>query len=369
MSNQRILAHELDANISWSVIGLDLAKNDVSLVGITADGEIIRVDRMSYEILLEKAQAMLPTTFAMEPCSEMNHLVNQFEAMGHKCKVIGGYAVRNYINTYFAGQKNDLHDAEALAFLAKDSRLQSIRAKTPEEMQLVSLVTIREHYVDLYRKTLVSLKGIAQFWGLRISRLLSDEAKLIAKIEDASNIPPELKETLISMVKSYKALERTANSLKKKIEAFASKDELCKKVMEIPGVGAMIATRLKATLGDVDRFEKPKRLPAYYGLVPRSFTTGHVQKMGRITKRGDKVMRTYLIQGAGALLLLEKKGKLRDCQLKKWIARKRLQLPYCKLVVALAAKILRIIWAILYKGERFNLKKAGVAKCSLSGIC
>jgi transposase len=87
--------------------------------------------------------------------------------------------------------------------------------------------------------------------------------------------------------------------------------------------------------------------------------------MGKITKRGDRLVRTYLVQAASSLLMLDGKGKFRDCQLRRWIQRKRQTLNHGKLVVALAAKLLRIVWAILSKNEAFDYRKAGVAKCSL----
>ena len=130
-------------------------------------------------------------------------------------------------------------------------------------------------------------------------------------------------------------------------------------------MGPISSASLKVAIGDIARFPSPRTLPAYFGLVPRNITTGHIQKMGKITKRGDKLVRTYLVQAASSLLMLDGKGKFRDCQLRRWIQRKRQSLNHGKLVVALAAKLLRIVWAILSKNETFDYRKAGVAKCSL----
>ena len=138
MSIERILVNKLDANQSWDVIGLDLAKHDLSCVGIATNGEISRIDRISYESFLEWASTIEPTVFAMEPCCEANYLCNQLESFGHSCRVISGKAVQQYIDVYFSGQKNDINDAEAIAFLGKNSRLKNIRTKTPDEMRGIS---------------------------------------------------------------------------------------------------------------------------------------------------------------------------------------------------------------------------------------
>lgn len=88
MSDSRIQSKQLNAKLSWEIIGLDLAKNDLSFVGITSEGEIIRIDRLSYGQLVEFSRDTDPTTFAMEPCCESHYLTNQLELYGHQCRII-----------------------------------------------------------------------------------------------------------------------------------------------------------------------------------------------------------------------------------------------------------------------------------------
>lgn len=365
MSVKRILAKEIDTNQSYEVIGLDLAKDNVSFVGITTDGEVIRVDRVEYTTLIEKAGQMNRTVFGMEPCTEMNWLCNELKALGHECRVINGKAVQNQIDTYFSGQKNDLNDAEAIAYLARENRIQMIRPKSREEMILQTYTTERELMRKHANSTLVSLKGLAQAWGLKIAKYLASEIKLIEIVDQAPHIPEEIRESFKEMIKSCKTFERKANKLQKRIEAIVAKDKMCQKIMKVPAIGPLTAAQLRVTIGNIDRFDAPKKLPAYYGLVPKNLTTGHVEKMGHITKRGDKVVRSLVVQCASILAMLEKNDKLPQCPLTKWIKKKRKELGHCKLVVALAAKLLRIVWAILKYDKEFNLKRAGIARCNL----
>lgn len=153
-------------------------------------------------------------------------------------------------------------------------------------------------------------------------------------IESASNVPQEVRELLAEQVKAYKLTERKANQLKKRIEEKIQNNALCQIAQKIPGIGPMTAANLAVTIGDINRFDKPQNLPAYYGLVPRNLTTGHVEKMGRITKRGDKRTRSLLVQGANVVLMLERKDKLPKYPPQKWITKKRCELSYYKLVVA-----------------------------------
>ena len=168
MSVRRILAKTIDTDLEYEAIGIDLAKNCVSAALLTTDGEVVCIDRLDYSELEKSAQALSPTTFAMEPCTEMNYLVQKLEAWGHRCLVIGGKNVQNYVENHYSGQKTDLNDAQALAFLAQDKQLRTIKAKDIEQQKYASLTTLREQYIKQYRQTIVSLKGICQAWGLNI---------------------------------------------------------------------------------------------------------------------------------------------------------------------------------------------------------
>ena len=178
MSVRRILAKTIDTDLEYEAIGIDLAKNCVSAALLTTDGEVICIDRLDYSELEKSAQTLSPTTFAMEPCTEMNYLVQKLEAWGHRCLIIGGKNVRDYIESHFSGQKTDLNDAQALAFLTQDTQLRTITAKDLEQQKYASLTTLREQYIKQYRQTIVSLKGICQAWGLNISKGISGKARL-----------------------------------------------------------------------------------------------------------------------------------------------------------------------------------------------
>ncbi len=319
MSVRRILAKTIDTDLEYEAIGIDLAKNCVSAALLTTDGEVVCIDRLDYSELEKSAQALSSTTFAMEPCTEMNYLVQKLEAWGHRCLVIGGKNVQNYVENHFSGQKTDLNDAQALAFLAQDTQLRTIKAKDVEQQKYASLTTLREQYIKQYRQTIVSLKGICQAWGLNISKGISGKARLKDLIENHAAL-----------------------------------------------LGSICSCRLRATVGDIKRFKSPKDFPAYYGLVPRSIATGHNERKGKITHRGDRTMRSLMVQAAGSLVNMATKGKLKSKQLTKWILKKQKEkMPWGKLVCAVAAKLLRIVRAVLISNKPYNSKIAGVAKCSL----
>lgn len=165
---------------------------------------------------------------------------------------------------------------------------------------------------------------------------------------------------------TLKQLKKALNKITKTLELLAKNDKVCQLIQTIPGLGPICSCRLRATIGDIRRFKNPKDFPAYYGLVPRSIATGHNEKKGKITHRGDKTMRSLMVQGAGSVINMATKGKLKSKQLTKWILKKQKEkMPWGKLVCAVAAKLLRIVRAVLISRKAYDPKLAGVAKCSL----
>ena len=134
MPRKRILVKSIDTSISYQVIGIDLAKHLVSACLITGAGEIFGIDRLTYDDLLKSAERMSPTLFCMEPCPEVHYLAEKLQGYGHHTKVIDGAAVKEYIKTHFGGQKTDLNDAQAIAFLSLDTNLPEITPKNTSNL-------------------------------------------------------------------------------------------------------------------------------------------------------------------------------------------------------------------------------------------
>lgn len=366
MSRKRILVKSIDTSNSYQVIGIDLAKHLVSACLITDAGEILGIDRLSYDELLTSAENMTPTLFCMEPCPEVHYLTEKLQSYGHPVRVISGAAVKEYVKTHFSNQKTDLNDAQAIAFLASDTNLPEITPKNTSNSVLSSIQAIREQFRKEYVQSFVSLKGICQRWGLPISKGVMNKGKVEEMFMESEKIPQEVKDWLLELLHSCKELQKRLNKISKYLKEYAEKDETCKKIMSVPGIGPITATRLKVTIGDVHRFETPKSIAAYYGLVPKSKATGHNERKGGITRRGDRIARSLLIEGAGVVLNMASKGYLKSKPLNRWIEKKRrVNVPWGKLCCALAAKMLRIVRAILIQGSSFSAKIAGVARCSL----
>lgn len=162
------IVQTLDAATSWKVFGLDLAKHDLAVVAIPADGsEVQYVKRYSYADFLEFTAQIPSATMVFEPGNGANHFALRLQAHGHTPKMVSGASVKSWITLHMSGQKTDLNDAYALARLSEDPDLKTVRIKSVDQNRLQSLQAMRKQLVEQRTKTIVSIKGIFQCWGIR----------------------------------------------------------------------------------------------------------------------------------------------------------------------------------------------------------
>ena len=155
----------------------------------------------------------------------------------------------------------------------------------------------------------------------------------------------------MKMLETIQMLQNQINTLEKQIKNFADNDDRCKRILEIKGVGPMIACAVVAAMGDPNTFKNGRHFSAWLGLVPKQHSSGNKSQLLGISKRGDTYLRSLLIHGARAALQFAKKNE--DYR-SKWAVKKAEERGYNKAVVALANRNARVIWAMLAKNESYK---------------
>ena len=320
----------------------------------------------STDELLKLASELKPTTFAIEPCNGAN-LLSLALQKHHEVKTISGEAVKNWVKVHCGGQKTDRNDAMALAFLSLDTMLKPIRTKSLTQMKMLSIFTARKQLVSCRSSILVSLKGMAQAWGILFpakrrnlevmkERFMEQEELLTKPVIDAFE----------KMIETLQKLDEQIRDLEVVMTEQLKDDPRSERIRKVSGIGLMGTHRLLSTCGNIDDFKGPKSFAAYYGLSPNNRSTGHNYRIGRCSCRGDVDMRCTLFQSAAVLYMLNIKHRLPNCALKSWIDKKVAhKMVWGKLMVALAAKLARILWALLKYGEDFDINRAGVSRSML----
>jgi transposase len=138
----------------------------------------------------------------------------------------------------------------------------------------------------------------------------------------------------------------------------ARDDERARRLMGLRGVGPVGASAIVATAGAAHEFKNGRQFAAWLGMVPRQYSTGGKQRLGRITKAGDAYLRTLLIMGARAVLA---SAAGRTDRISRWALALQARRGYMQAVVAVAAKNARLAWARLRAGEDFRLREVAAA--------
>jgi len=172
--------------------------------------------------------------------------------------------------------------------------------------------------------------------------------RLIAEIEEPqSMVLPQARACLAELVSALRHVSGRIEVLDREIAARAKRDDTARRLMTIPGIGPMIATALEALAPTAESFACGRDFAAWIGLTPLQRSTGGKERLGRISKMGERTLRRLLVSGAsGVVRWARRKGPPEG----SWLARMLQREPPMVVIVALANKMARIAWALMAKG-------------------
>jgi transposase len=330
-----------------STIGLDLAKNVFQLHGIDASGAVV-LTRQLRRAAVEKFFAQLPAcTVGMEACGSAHHWARVIGKYGHQVKLMPPA----YVKPYVKRNKNDGRDAEAICEAVGRPTMRFVAVKSVEQQAALAVHGTRGLLVRQRTMAANALRAALSELGIVAAQGYEGLRELIARLEQPSEeIPEHMRGALLVLAKHWQVLDADERMLEQQIAKAARSDRDARRLMEVPGVGPIIASTVLAKVPDAKLFRSGRDFAAWIGLTGRDHGTGGKPRPGRISKQGDRVLRALLISGASAHLRQQKTRGVRDPWLRDLLARR----PYKVAMVAFAAKTARIIWAMLVKGEHYR---------------
>jgi len=337
-------------------IGADIAKNTFFVVGLNAQGKRVLRKKLSRRKFLEFFANRPACRVAMEACGGAHHWGRRLEAMGHEVLLLPP----QHVKAYARGQKNDYNDAEAIAEAALHGRIRPVRIKTLDEQDMQVLLRIRRRLDKDITALVNHLRGLLQEYGEVIPRGKGAFLRAVPELlEDAENgLTPRMREELAHGWQRLQGLEAEMARVQTELARMANEHELCRRLMELPGVAYRTAPLLLAHLGDGSRFRRGREAAAALGVVPSQHSTGGKTTLGAITKAGDPYLRSRLVQGVRSAV--QNVGDKSD-PLSRWIRRLLDRVGFHKTVVALVNKIVRIAWAMVRHGTEYDPKLAAHA--------
>jgi transposase len=339
-----------------AVLGIDLGKNSCSVVGLDASGRVVLRRRLQREGVIKLAAGLPGCVTAMEACCGAHHLGRRLRDQGHQVRLMSP----EYVRPYVKAQKNDDGDAEAIAEAATRPTMRFLELKSEAQLDMQSLHRARDRLVGERTALINQLRAFLLERGVIVPQ---GRRKLEVHLEtllaaDQVALSQRTRLLIEDQQAEWRELDRRIDAFDEEFAQEARMDEAAPLLLTIPGIGPLNTTTLVAAIGKAETFGRGRDLAAWMGLVPRQVTTGGKPKLLGISKRGNRYLHKMLIHGARAALPTLSKG---ETLMGSWLRGLMARAHVNTVVVALAAKLARIICAVLRTGQKFEMQAAKVS--------
>lgn len=344
-----------------TTVGLDLAKSVFQVHCADDDGKPVLRRKLRRGQVAGFFAELKPCLVGLEACASAHHWARTLQALGHEVRLIPPQYVKPFVKT----NKNDAVDAEAICEALMRPTMRFAPVKSAQQQAVLTLHRARELLVR--QRTMVSnaLRGHCAEFGLIVAQGTSNVRKLIEIIEDGNDerLPDLARQSLGFLIEQLHTLQTQITGLERKLMVWHRANEASRRLVTIPGVGLMTATVLVATIGNASQFHSGRQLAAWLGLVPRQSSSGGKERLGRISKRGDGYLRRLLVHGARSVLRWSRGSN--KCGPRQgrtaWQQSLLTRRPTNVVLVAMANKTARVVWAMLTRGEVYRAEALQVA--------
>lgn len=337
-------------NMKVTLIGIDLAKNIFQVCGVNQAGKQIFNRQVKRNKLFEMLAKYPDAIIAMEACSGSNYWGRELEARNYNVLLIPPIHVKPFVK----GNKNDRNDSFAITEAARRPGLQGVRPRTIAQTDLIQVHRLRARLVDFRTGLINQLRGFLSEYGEVVAQGRENLAAAIPDIleSDDNCLTFSARELIQQIMCEWKEIDKRIKVLDTKICLQAKNDENAVRLMKVKGVAEKTATAIIAHAGNGAAYKNGRHFSANLGLVPKEHSSGGKQSFGGITKRGNKYIRRLLIQGAWSVL---RNAENSNDRLSIWALKLQQRRGKQKTVVAIANKVARILWSLLYHRTEYRM--------------
>src|SRR4029079_13978767 len=253
-------------------IGIDIGKDVFHVVGFGTDGKIAFRRKIKRLALLETFKRLPPSIVGMEACLSAHFVSRVLRQLGHQPRIIPAI----YVKPFVKGQKNDYNDAEAIAEAALRPNLRVVREKTQDQLDLQALHRVRSRLVSRRTATINQIRSFLIEQGIAVrAGATALRNSLLAILENRQDeISPRVRSLIVGLYEDWIALNERIETLVGEIDQIGEKEANCRRLISVPGIGALISTAVVAAIGTGEAFQRGRDFAAWLGLVPRQFSTG-----------------------------------------------------------------------------------------------
>lgn len=331
-----------------TMIGVDLAKNVLQLHAASMTGQAKYCKKLPRKNFATFMAQQPPAVVVMEACGSAHYWAREMIKLGHEVKLIAP----QYVKPFVKRQKNDAADAEAIVVAAQRPEMRFVDPKSAEQQSWTMLFRARERLVHQRTELVNALRACLYEYGHVVPQGIQ-QIKRIEDILDAPNsdLPDLMREECQDLLIQIAEKTVRINARTRKIHALAAEADTARRLQTIPGVGPLTALAVEAFAPAMDSFKCGRDFAAWLGLVPRQFSSGGKERLGRISKAGQADIRRLLIIGAMSRLNWLGRKSIHEGS---WLARLAARKPRMLVAIALANKMARTIWALITKGEDYR---------------
>src|ERR1700739_2149105 len=345
------MSHKTAATVA-DTIGIDTGKNTLHLIGLDDQGAIVLREKIARGRIAARLANVPRCLIGIEAGMATHYVARELSVLGHDVKQVPPA----YSKPFRQGHKNDFRDAHAIAEAVQRPTTRCVPVKTADQLDLQALHRVRSRLVGQRTAVINQIRGfllehgIAVRQGLRFLRQQLPD--ILAKRSDV--LSPRMIRIMVDLSGDWRCLDERIEHITEEIEVLAQGSESCRQLMTVPGIGPLIASAMVAAIGNGAAFAKGRDFAAWLGFVPEQKCAGDRTILGRISQRGNRYLRTMLMQGARVILLRPANWPKHSFGL--WLTAAAQRLHHNVLATALANKLARIAWTVLMEARSYEAR-------------
>ena len=330
-----------------TTIGIDISKSIFQLHGVDRNGRKTFQQKVRRAQFIHTLIDLPPALIGMEACASSHYWSRRITELGHQVKLINPAFVTPYVKS----QKNDAHDAEAICEAVSRPSMRFVPCTTLEQQDTPALHRVRTRLVKQRTALVNQIRGLLGEYGLVAPRGIHKIRKLLPELIEDGQLSVRSQLLFTELRDEFLTLDERIDGKDRELRDLAQSHSDCERLMTIPGIGPLTATAIVMSVGRGTEFKNGRHMAAFIGLVPRQHSTGGRDRLGHITKRGDRYLRTLLIHGARSLAMQTYRGSnAPNTWLRNLIERRGFNLA----CVAMANKMARQAWCVLTSGGEYQ---------------
>jgi transposase len=332
-----------------TTIGLDIAKSVFQVHGVDANGSVIVRRQIKRRYVLAFFQKLPPCLVGIEACASSHYWSRELKALGHRVRLMPPA----YVKPYVKRQKNDAADAEAICEAVARANMRFVETKTPEQQGCLMLHRTRNLLVRQQTAVINAIRAHLAEFGIvaPVGRHGVEELLNVAANRSDKRVPEVARACLAALGAQLQMLKTQVLEFDRLILAWHRSNETSKRLDDLPGVGPTLATALVASVANPKAFRSGRDFSAWIGLVPRQHSSGGKDRLGSISKQGDRYIRGLFVAGALAVI---RYAKIHGAKHRPWLTGLLARRPTKVAAIALANKIARMAWAMMARDEHYK---------------